>query len=455
MHIQITAAGDNGLSDFAGMSMSSHGLPRKFRLLFIVQVLLVTLFIGGGLWLVMAGSNRVVFNALLKEDAAFFWEQRRQDPLAAPTHSRRQQGVLVNAEGTPLTGQVMPVRYLQLAPGFHDLADEGWLVWVEDGPEGRLIQRYERGHAQRIILLVVVVPAIVTLLGFYLAAWYSYRTSRRLVQPVNWLARQVADWDPRRAGSSALDSPVLPDHLTGETRQLADALRGMAQRVRDHIQREHEFTRDASHELRTPLTVIRMATDVALGDPELGRSQVRSLRRIQQAGRDMEAVLESQLLLAREADHETPLEMVAVNKVLEEEVAQARQWLDGRPIQIDLLVDDPDLIVTSSERAFRVVMRHLLENACQYTLEGRIRVTLEKGQVTVADTGIGMSPEQLDRAFEPFYRGNPSEGAGSGLGLSIVRRLCKRFEWRLTLYSEQQNGTCARIGLLEEGSPVG
>lgn len=440
---------------FMAISMPATGLPRKFRLLFIFQLLAVTLFIAGGLWLVVSGSKRVVFNNLLKEDATFFWEQRRQDPLAMPTHSRRQQGVLLDDQGRPVAGQRMPEGYLSLGPGFHDLAGDGWLVWVEDGPAGRLIQRYERGHALRIVLLVVILPALVTLLGFYLGAWYSYRASRRLVQPVNWLAQQVAEWEPRHHGSSALDAATLPDWLNGETRQLAEALRQMAQRVRDHIQREHEFTRDASHELRTPLTVIRMATDVALADDGLSRPQVRSLRRIQQAGRDMEAVLESQLILAREADVETPLEPVLVGRVLEEETSQAREALDGRPIQIDLLVDNPQFTLLTSERAFRVVMRQLLENACQYTLEGRIRVTLEQGRVTVADTGIGMHPEQLERAFEPFYRGNPSEGAGSGLGLSIVRRLCKRFEWPLELYSEPGNGTCARIALVESHAQAG
>ena len=434
----------------------SQGLPRKFRMMFVVQMLLVTVFIAAIAWGVMAISKNLVFKGLLKEDAAFFWQQRQIDPLAQPTHSMRQDGVLLAGNARTATTRVIPDSLLRLPPGFHDRAREGWLVWVEDGPSGRLVLRYDRDHAQHIIALVVFLPASIALLGFYLAAWYSYRTSRRLVMPVNWLARQVADWDPRQAGSSELDSAWMSSRVTVETRQLAEALHNMAQRVREHIQREHEFTRDASHELRTPLTVIRMATDLALTEQGLTRHQVRTLRRIRQAGRDMEAVLESQLILAREAEIEAQMDSVLVARVLEEEVNHAREGMDGRPIVIDLVVDDPEVRVNTSERALRVVVRHLLENACQYTLEGRIRVSLCDGWLMVADTGIGMSRDQLERAFEPFYRGNPSEGAGSGLGLSIVRRLCRRFEWPLEMRSELDRGTQARIGLTDaaESEPV-
>ena len=85
-------------------------------------------------------------------------------------------------------------------------------------------------------------------------------------------------------------------------RKLSRALTGLSERIGDFVQRERNFTRDASHELRTPLTVIRVATDLMLADPDLPPRMQRSLARMQQAGRDMEAVIEAFLILAREAD---------------------------------------------------------------------------------------------------------------------------------------------------------
>ena len=72
---------------------------------------------------------------------------------------------------------------------------------------------------------------------------------------------------------------------------------------------------------------------------------------------------------------------------------------------------------------------NLLANACAFTERGKDRGA---GRATASwsrDTGIGMSPETLQRAFEPFFRGDPANPAGRGMGLSIVRRLGERFGW--------------------------
>ena len=61
------------------------------------------------------------------------------------------------------------------------------------------------------------------------------------------------------------------------------------------------------------------------------------------------------------------------------------------------------------------------------------------------DTGIGMSAEELAKVFEPFYRTDPNRPQGTGLGLSVVRRLCDRFGWDVELSSEPGRGTVATI----------
>ena len=91
---------------------------------------------------------------------------------------------------------------------------------------------------------------------------------------------------------------------------------------------------------------------------------------------------------------------------------------------------------------------NILRNACSYTDAGHIDVVLEQDRVVVRDTGIGMSDDSLVRAFEPFYRADPSRPNGTGLGLSIVRRLCERFSWKVELESTLGQGTTATIRFL-------
>ena len=88
---------------------------------------------------------------------------------------------------------------------------------------------------------------------------------------------------------------------------------------------------------------------------------------------------------------------------------------------------------------------NLLANACAFTERGRIEVTVGSDRIVIRDTGIGMSPETLQRAFDPFFRGNLANPAGRGMGLSIVRQLGERFHWPVNLESALGQGTTATI----------
>ncbi|WP_312710989.1 HAMP domain-containing sensor histidine kinase, partial [Stenotrophomonas sp.] len=120
------------------------------------------------------------------------------------------------------------------------------------------------------------------------------------------------------------------------------------------------------------------------------------------------------------------------------------ELLAGRPVEIHMHSGGP-VHLHAPPRVLQVVVSNLLRNACSYTDEGSIEVDVEQDRVVVRDTGIGMSADALARAFEPFYRADPTRPQGTGLGLSIVRRLCDRFGWKITLTSEPGVGTQATI----------
>jgi signal transduction histidine kinase len=278
----------------------------------------------------------------------------------------------------------------------------------------------------------------------YLMAWLTYRTTKRMVTPVSWLSDIVARWDPRAPDTSAIRSNRLPPDVGNEVRQLTGALTGLADRVTDFVQRERDFTRDASHELRTPLTVIRVATDLMLADPDASERQLRSLARVQRAGRDMEAVIDAFLVLAREAEIEPLSEEFDVREVIAHEVARVQPLLVGRPIQLDV-IDHGAPKLFAPPHVLAVMVGNLLGNAVRFTDAGRIELQLTPESIEVRDTGIGMTPETLMKAFDPFYRGDPGRQEGRGMGLSIVRRLGERFGWPVSLDSEPGKGTVATI----------
>jgi len=293
------------------------------------------------------------------------------------------------------------------------------------------------------VLMFGLVLCGVIIVIVYLTTWMTYRASRRALSPVIALANTVRDWDPKRPDLDALLPENLPVRADGDVESLAYALHGFATRLEEFVERERAFTRDASHELRTPLTVIKASADMLTDDdsPPFTR---RAADRILHAVRDMESLIDSFLILARESDAGLPEEEFSVNEAVHLEIERAQPLCDGKPVHV-LREERADLVLYSSPRAFSVLIGNLIRNACQYTDRGRVTVTIEADRVVVRDTGSGMSERELKRAFVSFFRGDQGRGSGHGIGLTIVKRLADRFGWEVAMSSEEGVGTTVTV----------
>lgn len=377
-------------------------------------------------------------HSMLREEAIHYWDLYATSSAQPPPNTHDLRGYLITLGQSELS---LPEELRGLEPGIHSIGRE--LVLVDDQAPGRLYLVWMGTQAERLFFWSGTMPLLLCLGALYGASYITYRFFRRLVSPMSWLARQVAQWDPREPDTSALASDQLPKEVQGEARQLAEALHGLSQRVATHVARERDFTRDASHELRTPLTVIRVASDLALAG-ELPPRAVRSLQRIQRSSREMEAVIDAFLILAREADIEPQSEDFDVAEIVLDEAESARDLLVGKPVDLDVVCNAKPRL-HAPPRVMHVVISNLLRNACSYTDEGRIDVTVDSDQLVIRDSGIGMSSEAMLRAFEPFYRVDESRQHSTGLGLSIVYRLCQRFGWKVELESVLGQGTTATV----------
>src|SRR5690606_1275013 len=276
-------------------------------------------------------------------------------------------------------------------------------VRVESRPEGSVYVEMSFSYAKRVVWTAAGVFGTAGVLALLLLGWLTYRATRRLVMPVTWLAGKVEGWNVENPDADLLDPQRAPGDVGNEVKQLSRALRDLSTRVRALVQRERDFTRDASHELRTPLTVIRVASDMLLADPDMpGRSR-RSLQRIQGAGRDMEAVIDAFLILARDADVQPQGEEFRVREVIAEEVERVEPLLAGKPVELRV-TGDADPVLSAPRRVLGVMVGNLLRNACVFTEEGTVEVEVADDRVTIRDSGIGMSPGTLQRVFDPFYR---------------------------------------------------
>ena len=423
----------------------STGLPRKIRLAFILQALLGSLVITIGVLVAVLAVRHIVLSERLQREASLFWAAYAEDSVAPLPKTSSMDGYL-DRPGAP--DPRLPDSMRGLRPGLHWLrtieGEQRRSIYVEQRPQGKFYLTFDTRAIDTAIGLTGLVSLLLSLATTFLISWLTYRISRRLVAPVSWLADVVSRWDPRDPDASLIKPRNLPRDSGGEVRQLSQALTGLAERVGDFVERERDFTRDASHELRTPLTVIRMATDMMLDDPGISARSLRSLGRVQRASRDMEAVIDAFLILAREADIAPQSAQFEVLDIVREEVERVRPLLQDKPVTIDVRSEGAPRLF-APPHVLNVMLRNLLVNAVSFTREGHIDVCVFQDRIAVRDTGIGMSAEVLAKAFEPFYRADLTSEEGKGMGLSIVRRLGDRFGWPVTLTSAPGEGTTAVI----------
>jgi signal transduction histidine kinase len=94
-------------------------------------------------------------------------------------------------------------------------------------------------------------------------------------------------------------------------------------------------------------------------------------------------------------------------------------------------------------------MGNLLRNACHYTEQGFIRLTLTVNGFVVEDSGVGIPEEKREAMFQPFVRGAEKRGEGLGLGLSLVQRICENQGWTVSLSTMEPNGCRFEVDLGE------
>jgi signal transduction histidine kinase len=134
---------------------------------------------------------------------------------------------------------------------------------------------------------------------------------------------------------------------------------------------------------------------------------------------------------------------VDLGAVVRDCVAMIEPLASEKGLTLEVEVPETPLKVVSDERKIRQILTNLLSNAVKFTESGSVHVSVRatdgEMEIDVRDTGIGISPENIDRIFEPFWQVEQSATrrfGGTGLGLGVARKLAKLLEGRLEVQSE-------------------
>jgi heavy metal sensor kinase len=298
----------------------------------------------------------------------------------------------------------------------------------------------------------IVVLFVAPLSGYFLAG--------RATRPLGRIITTAARLRP-----SHLEER-LPIRGTGdELDKLSQTINRFLDLLRDYLERNREFVANAAHELRSPLAALQSSVELVLASDRTVAEYQETLGEIADECGQL-GVLVNQLLLLAETDIQRSAVVrreVDLSRVVERSVDMFRGAAEER--QIDLVayigisirtLGDPDRL--------RQVVNNLIDNSLKFTPPGgRLVVSLRMDEndlmLTVADTGVGITSEDLPHVFERFYRGDKSRhrenfASGNGLGLSICRSIVEAHGGTIEVESTPGRGSTFVVRLPLSGAPV-
>jgi len=420
---------------------------RTLRTRIAVGLLVYSLLLSGALllhgYLTNERIETVVWRALLSAEIDRFVDHRARDPAYPLPHSGTLIGYSRQLAGP---GQAVPAALRSLPPGLYsdfDLGGRGVAVLVRDIGSQRIYMTVESAEIERNERSLFGWVAFSALIGAILLVLVIRWLSGRLLRPVSEFAANVD-----RLGPDIREHRVeVADDAGLEVATIAAAMNRYLERLDGFVERERSFINSVSHELRTPIAVIGGAADVMEARDDLSEPARKTLRRIRQTVSDVDQLIATLLVLAKEPRKlRESQEYCRLEELLPQLVTDHEYLTHDKALRIELGTLEASFLQAPA-RVIQVAIANLLRNAIEHSDRGTVQLWVQPaGVVRIRDPGHGMTSEEIGRFYTAMAR-RSAERRGPGIGLELIRRICEHLGWTLQLESTEGQGTLAVLDM--------
>ena len=338
----------------------------------------------------------------------------------------------------------IPVRFQQLPDGYNEIVQPGesyfaFRYTANDGHNYLLLRdQFTFEQSEQVFkTLIVVCASLIFLCSLCFGYWWI---RKKIMTPIQTISHAIQNMAQSRH-YEPLNIPVNNDEVGNLAKICDKALK----QFHEALLREKLFTADVSHELRTPLTIIQTSSELLQlqsNDPKT-QKYTEQIVTATQAMNDLLAIF---LQLARNEPLENK-QTDCAGDILKQVVTHWEGTAQTKNVELRF-ESEKSCSGHFSPVLLGTVANNLIKNAVTYTDHGSVTVRELSDGFEVIDTGPGLGDKLREKLFTPFSRG-ASEKPGSGLGLSIAKRICNQCGWQVDLI-ESELGTHFKVRLNTE-----
>lgn len=316
-------------------------------------------------------------------------------------------------------------------------------IWQQGTFSGAAVVGHPIDVIQKSLTSLLITSIGVVLVLIVLSALGGYFLADRGLRPITAISSRL-----KQIGSENLNDRVPVPATGDELSELATTFNGLLDRLGQAFERERRFIGDLAHELKTPLATLRSSVEVVLSKERTTDEYEQVLSETLLDTNRLTTTLKNVLDLAwSESEDNASGEIFSLSEMVEELTTLTRRLAFPKQISVSGEIE-PDIFVKGKqEKMFRAVL-NLVDNAIKYTKgKGRIAIRLANdrdnvAQVSIKDTGQGISEHDLPHIFDRFYRGSKTGRAlGSGLGLAIAQSIITTYHGRIEVKSKLSKGS--------------
>ncbi|WP_228256649.1 sensor histidine kinase [Malaciobacter molluscorum] len=297
-----------------------------------------------------------------------------------------------------------------------------------------------------ILFFIVPIILIISIIAGYFLIYKSF-------VPIELMLNNL-----KNINASDLSKRLESKNMNDEIDLLANEINNLLQRLQLSFEKISQFSSDASHELKTPLTIIRGEIEIALRKDRTTKEYKESFENCLDEILVIQQTIDDLLFLAKEEYEvlEKTKEDVYLDEVTNEAYKEMLSFAKLRDIKLLCKIDEP-IQIKGHHKLLKIAIKNIIKNAITFSHKNEdvyIKNYSDDAYyiISIEDKGIGISKEDQKKIFEKFFRTDKSrnkESGGTGLGMSIVKKIVKIHKGEIELKSQENKGTCVYFKFLK------